>query len=97
MINNLVIFLALVVTFCGLAFGRTFSTTLDTKNRTSIMHKIVNRSTSPRLTQNRCYAFVPLMFYYFTDVSVGVSFLAYNKVNTILQGTYVHNVVISNF
>lgn len=41
--------------FSALRSGGLFSTTLDTKNRTSIIHKIVNRSTSPRLTQNRCW------------------------------------------
>jgi hypothetical protein len=36
--------------FSALRSGGLFSTALDTKNRTSIIHKIVNRSTSPRLT-----------------------------------------------
>jgi hypothetical protein len=41
-------------TFCGFAFGRAFTTALDTKNRTQIYAESVKRSTKPRLTQNRC-------------------------------------------
>ena len=41
-------------TFCGLAKVAIFTTKLHTKNRTSIIRKIVIRSTEPPLLQARC-------------------------------------------
>jgi hypothetical protein len=51
---------------CGFAFGRAFSTTLDTKNHNSNIAKSVRRSTKPRLTQNRCYQLA--LFYHSTTL-----------------------------
>ena len=44
----------LLITVCGFAFGRDFTTALDTKHYSSNIAKSVKRSTKPRLTQNRC-------------------------------------------
>ena len=44
-----------MITVCGLAKVAILTTKLHTKNRTSIIRKIVIRSTEPPLLPNRCY------------------------------------------
>ncbi len=51
----------LPITFCGLAKVAIITTKLHTKNRTTIIRKIVIRSTEPPLLQARCYRFVLLV------------------------------------